>query len=866
MKKTYVFCLSILLAMMLLIPSISAVTGEDGEIDVSANRFMCDTLNSELASFSEREDGSLLVTFRNGAPTLNVVSPALEGTEECNAIRIVLKNNSACNQLFFRYTYRGEIEEIVVPITRRGDKESYYIYPKNVEGMSDISIRFSGVYSGTLELYSMSAVSIYDDSAEEPGDIQNCIYDPITDSVRISGTVDHAIATDTRNSTVEVYAFDAGIHITHQQINEATPLATAPLSVRFEFEVKDISFSERFLQYVVAIMSPDRQVIYAYTPHYPCVMGAEEEAVPFKGIHTQYTVLANRADTGLAIVDVEPERLQSPQNNGLLHIADGNYFYIDRSYIYELDEQIKQYGADGCRVYLRFLLSEESFAIENETASDAPKAPMSDADRLRLFAYTDFLCERYSAESDGLVSGIVVGRAADDIDGYSRWNISAKEYTRLYADVLYTVSEAARAQERYMDIVVPVSNRNDYTARLTERGSMSSPELFLTSLCKLLNDRFGNGLAIRVMVEDDTIPGVLMGETSSPNVFSAENIEALTVLLQFLEKKYECIKDSYLYYWMPEDSVRIQTLCYSYVYAYYRLSTAGATAMVLSTENLGGKEIEQLFDTVKYIDTQLGEVKNKAILDTFKIDEWGEVIPGFDFDKVQTRNVFVYENYKMSSGDLKGRYIMWDYQQGRSIYDWYADKTTRLTVKDVEKFGRVLVASITPKAEQAGYSEIIYDYSADEIMSVVDMLSMDVAIDGESGTEYKVIFEICGDHSSCEVSATISSGEKVTVYLSTLKLDKNDSVRNIRVFSAPIESDAAYEIYIENLAAHSNSLDDESLAQAIVEAKLNSTTTPDDAEKSKDDMRQFVVVLTLTLLCIVPIILLISSRRRGNEE
>ena len=868
MKKIYLLLLAVFATLLIFTAEVFAAN----EVQVDPERFMCRSLYSDAANLFEQEDGSLVVSFRSGAPLLGLINPEVSGTEKCNAIRVVLKNNSTCNSLAFLYTADGEDKEIRIPITRRSGKNEYFFYLDDIGSVSHLSLSFSGAYNGNIELYSVGAVSVYDDSGWEPGSILDCVYDFENRKICISGTVDHEIAVNTRNATVELYAFGTGETITESRINNASPLATTALSVRFEFEVPEVFFTDRFLQYVVAIMSPEGKVLYFYTPRTPCIEAADngQDSLPFKGIYTECTTLAARADVGLAVVDVYLDRLQSQKNNGLVHIVDGRYFYIDRSYVYELDDIIGRYSADGCRVYLRFLLSGESgYTILHgsaDTSSEATYYGISltgDTARLTLFAYTDFLCGRYADKTSGSVDGIVVGRAVDNAAQYNYvGNPVLEEYTEIYGNALYIISQAAKANGREVDIVVPVTNLYDSGCRGEVADGRYLPSLLLTSLCKMMSDRFGSGFTVRVMLEDSTIPSVLSDGEVNAEVMSADSIDNFESSLRLLSSAYGRMKEGYFYYWVPENGVDDQMLVNAYICTYYRLTAEDAVCVILSTERLSEEtDLEALFDTVKYMDTQVGFDRNSDLLLALGESEWASFMPWMDPLTLAERNIFVYEDHTVPPTEVFGSYVLWDSQQGRSVYDWYVGADGSLSVKDVETLGRVLVAQLTPSEKQVGYSEIIYAFSAEEIMSVVDMLSVDVFVDGPAGQNYKLIFEICGDKSSCEVSAVVESGVRTTVYLSTLKLDKSDHIRNIRIFSAPIEGHDEYSLCIGQLAAHSSSLDDDSLELEIIRTRLASVADDSDERGSRDSVWQGGALLVALLLCVSAFIVIALSRK-----
>ena len=832
---------------------------------VDASRFMCRSIGSDSASIFLQESGSVVVSFRSKAPVLELIDPLLDGTEDCNAVRVVLKNNSACNGLVLLYTKDGVECETKIPIARRSGKAEYFFYLDGISKLSDLSLSLSGAYNGTVEFYSVSAVSVYDDTVSEPGSILECVYRPEEGTVRISGTVDHEIAVNTKNAKVALYAFGMDEEVTHLRINYASHIVSVPLSVRFEFEV---DASDRFLQYVVVIADENGRALYSFVPRCPSVVReSRDEAVSFKGVCVNDATLAVRSGATTAVVDVYLDKMHNPKNTGLVHIAENRYFYIDRFYVSELDKTVDQYKNNGCHIYFRFLLSQDgsdsifraSVSADAEQIKGFGFAPKGDDDRFSLLAYTDFLCSRY--EDVGIL-GIVVGRGVN----YQKANhfVGAEtlmEYTDIYGETLYIISQSAWANDKNIEIIVPVAGVYD-DGGFAENGEGQYPMvLFLTSLSKTVSSRFGMDFAFKVMVENASVPSVLVGETDEKDVLSAERMEMLESELSLVRSSYSCMKNGYLYYWEPVGEIGDDILESAFLYTYYKMTTGKADAFIFSVRQLSGAtDFVRLFETVRYVDTQLGAAKNSEAAKRFGVTDWSTCIPKLNMDAVATKEIFVSDNALTPDSNMRGRYVMWDARQGRNIYDWYADSDSRLTVEDVAGYDRVLTARAPSKSNV--YTEILYAYSAEGVMKVVDMLSVDVLVEGEKGETYEVLFEIGGENAISEAVAYVPAGEKITVFLSTLDLDRNDPVRSIRMFWRSEGGNAPYSVCVSNLVAHSADLDHDSLAEEIRMAGRSEIDNryEDDGFVETSRMRSGFLLVAVVFLVSAVIVILLAKR------
>ena len=357
------------------------------------------------------------------------------------------------------------------------------------------------------------------------------------------------------------------------------------------------------------------------------------------------------------------------------------------------------------------------------------------------------------------------------------------------------------------------------------------------------------------------MPSALLDESDGEVRVSAENISELESLMGQLSVNCDKLKTEYLYFWSPVGLQDEQDLAYAYVYTYYKLLSENAGGLILSTERLDtSMSLRLLFESMKYIDTQMGLDKNGDVLSAFGQSDWSSFIPRLKLDELDERTVFVNENYKNTPMPVVGSYVLWNAQQGRGVYDWYSGKDA-LSVERITEIDRVLSVNMVPSPEQKGYSALVYTFSLKEVISAVDMFSFDIWIDGERGEEYELVFELCGKSASSEVVARIRSGVRTTIYLATEEIGRSDAVGNLRVIAKPINGDAPYSLRLMKLSAHSSKMNDERLAKEITDIRLESL---DNAKAQKQEPLiswQGGVVLVVFLLFVGMVVVVTLARK-----
>lgn len=858
MKRIRFACVALLCA--LLLPFATLFAWADSGQSADTDRFLFGSWSAESAFLSVEEAGTITATLRGAAPVIIAKQPEAVRGEAGNAIRIVLKNDSYCNVLRVSYVCGGETYEEQFSLERKSEKRDYYLYTDRAAEITELRLAFSGGAGGSVVLFGVGVVSLYDDSAEQPGEITECSYNSKSKTVTVNGTVRHNVASKTEGASVRLYAFEPDATVEDFQLQETEPLAVSPLSVRFEFSVYCDTFSQQFRQYIVALVGDDGKILHRYTPVFPGSPAvSSRKASSFKGVSSEHVTAVVGADAQVAVVDVYLDRVESESNNGLLSVADGKYFYADRAYVHSLDEVVEQYRENGCRVYFRLLLSQspDHSAFLQLTAGEMHFG--SDV-ALALFAYTRFLCERYGVDN-GALAGFVLGRSADRLLGEEIAVVSGEQYAKAYAAALYVMSEAMRRCGVAAELIVPVSDRYDHDAGASYDDGYPS-RVFIASLCRAVEHRFGGTFSIGLLVESDTAPYPLAGEAQTDRI-STDRLSEWETSLHVLSGQYKVLQAEYAYCWSPAASLSVEEAVAAYVYNYYALMKSRASVFLVAPDGIEDREtLHALFEAIKYVNTGRGWASYQSASDLFGAERWSELLLGLSAESVSERVVLVYDGAGVSAGSLRGSSVLWDYTQGGTLYDWSASGDGNVVLTRNENGERALSVTFDGTALCSG---LFYRLSGKEIMGLVDMLSVDVTLSGAGG-EYELTLELCGETTACVVNTRIKSGEKTTVYLSTLLMDEGDEVRNVRLLLRPVgESAGAYTLSLRSLTAHSSTLDDDRLSSAIAEAKREAVVDEwSDPVVPRDEETKKWVISLIACVFGVSVIVVVNLAKRNE--
>lgn len=828
-----IFCFSFCLPIM----------AETSFAEELGEEFLCENMSSENALISVLDSGEILVSFGKVAPVLSGNTEVKSNAFPNNAIRIALTNRSSCQTLTVTYEYSDEKGNTVTEKARfslgaRGVATEYYIYTDMADRLTHIALEFSGVSTGSITVSTINTYSISQELEDACGKINSCVYDGKNTQVRIRGSIHYDIMTANRTARLSLYAVRMGQGAVPYG---SKPIATAPMSSYFDFRVP-VPDGSRFYAYIVAVEDENGNVIHSFSPRVPCSdTNNGGEAGFFKGALTDVDILAARADAGMKVVDVDISEMLSAAGNGYMYALDGLYYYFDRSYVTAIDAKIKKGYENGMEVYLRLI------APDNTDIGLPGLVGFSDMYTLRLYAITDFLCDRYSNSSRGYVSGIIFGKEA--AAGLPE-TMSLKRYAERYAESLYAVHEAIAESGREVRLAVPISDG------MGEGRNLIS-HVFLRSLVNHINGRFCGGIGFAVMIVESTV--------IRPDSTNMDMLWGSGDFLERLQSENPMIEDGYLCCWEPMDIRSTADLCTTMALGYYtavnRKEVKGFLFSSAYFSNVG--LAETLFDLYLYIDTQLAVDTLSRLLYSYGISEWEGLVPNYDEKRISHTVYRKTTSPKSAPFRFLGEAYLWDFAGLANDYGWsVGDGCESLMMKRDLETDRALVAEMTPSIENNFLSEMVYRFDTPGVFPGVDTVSFNVRVDAPSG-RYHVTVQVRTENAMCEAQTTCEAGELTRIYVNTAGLVGEEGITCIRIFTSPATENAAtYSLAVGSISAHSTTVNAVELEAAILGSRRAEVNFPSDEKASMES--GWIYVLSLAFFVGVAVVLILSLR--ADEE
>ena len=789
-------------------------------------------------------------------------------SEDCNAIRILLSNDSNLTAMQFSYNYfnvesgRYAASSETLSITPMSDRVSYIIQTVDVSLISNFSLILDSAGAGTVTIHSITPVSVYHGyTGDVYGAVSECKVDKSGKSIVLSGSVFHNYLISHADRTLACFMLASGESIDDVISEGREPVSYAKMSSKFSFEMKLKTLGEYALisKYAVVSISEDGDYTLLMSP--VSVSGSFSTAetaqgrVNIKGIEYENISYAIDCGVGASIIDVYLDRLVSPNHSGHLYTAEKTFIYFDSDYVSMLDKKIKNLSASGCKVYLRLLISSEAdrellpYASGGEAAGAyflAVDISSEEAER-HFYSAVDFLASRYSKISNGKISGMILGKSIDipDIYNYSE-NKNSVEYALMAAKAFEIMARCAVTSIEGFEAIFPISD-----IRYGKAGFDS--ELLLTSVCKYLEE--GGGLTFSLLLEGTRSPYENGAADETSDYYLTGNLYVFERMLASLSNSSKNAPVSYLYSWTPRSDIPLDELLAGYVFNYYSIMfSEKASAFVLS---LPGGEQDKLGDLsylMKYIDT----VKNRTgtltspLLGFFGADSWKSLIASYDEELITYRIFYEASSLLSLPEAVIGSYALWDFSSAFGTLDWFAGcNCSSVYVDATARGGKALCAVISDGMSGGEYTDIVYNYEYPEDISLIPYIEFEFYIDDAEETLYEVLVIIGGNGHRLEVTSSAHGGENASIIISTAEHAEMKQMDNIRFCVRPIsvsaesnietEGKTAPRLYLKSVKAYSESEDDASFATSILKARAiarNSTlaVASDEAEEPKYEL------------------------------
>ena len=802
------------------------------------------------------------------------------GNDSTNVLYIALINHSNATKLRIDYDYGANmpshhtVEQMIA--SNSAQKQSFVLHAPHIsDDLSGISISFlgEGELSGAVELHSFFDVSVYEASTENEATVETCRYVKDQQVIEISGELSYAATVRYAGETLALFALapDEDLYLSNK-----TPIARMGVSFTFSFSLEVTSAEAIYSRYVVAAVTQKGERIPLCTPIYPDVAAAPAPSdIGFKGFHTDslFSVIDSGAE--LEIVDVYLDRLQSEQNDGILYAGSHSYYYFNEAYMNELDRRVQNLSGAGCAVYLRFLISPDAngfpfVAYTEESSGILNKGILVNSEQalLAVHAFTDFLTLRYSDGTKGNITGIIIGRRADQASTYGYvGSIGLDDYVEQYATALNLIAGTGRNNIPNLHIVIPISDAMWSDTVLPENlTGLYFSELFLISLLEALNACVIDPPTFSVMLESDSLPDLL---SDTDNTYGIDRLSAFLTIIEQYASFYQFLDTKILYSWTPQFALSDEQLCAAYALQYIGLhlnDRVQSFIVDLSLAEAAGdhSDAKALQYLATYIDTHKTAEATESVLDTLGIDSFSEIYLTYSETALYNRQLIRLEldktGYK-SGAVPKGSYEMWNFATVTEVQNWYAG----YACNDLSVLNSALNARFSAQTSAEEYADIAYHFGQLKDLSFAPLMRFTVGLDGAANAPYEVQIRLIGENMTVISFAVITSGDTQELYLDlSAYAPQLTMLRGVRVCARPLDQGVSeFNFRLHSVALESSVLNDEELATRMA---ADSNASNNDSGAGKKDYTTPIVITALIVLVSIAITVFLIIRHRTHHN
>lgn len=815
---------------------------------------------SELEVLRKGTDSEALRIYLGSQRVSIAGDAAVPCTEElCNAVRIVLSNNSALRNMQFVYTYLDGTSGKYVTASKNvaleagANKFPYLIATDDVTLISSFALILDSASEGSVTIHSIEPISVYDGYTDEPcGEISTCSADTSGKALTIKGSVYHSFLISHANYSLACYKLRAGDTLESVIARGDAPIAKEKMSSRFSFEIKTAALGELALvsKYAVAAISESGEYTLIAPPvSVKAKFGVAETAsgrTNIKGVDLNDPSGAIDSGAGSAVIDVYLDKLTSSTHAGHLHSVGDAFIYFDADYVRELDGKIKNLYASDCKVYLRLLISADadtslipyasSFGKSEKTELLAVNIANKKAEE-HFFATVDFIAGRYSSQENGKIAGLILGKTLDIMEERNYLRVeSVSDYALAISRALDLMARTAALSIPGIEIVLPVSDRKEPS------GSFDIEQL-LTSVC-LYFDECG-GLEYSLMLESTHAPysdgGEMQKASEGSSYYCTDNLYTFERMLDYLSRTFGNAPLSYMYSYSPRD-LDTETLTAVYIYNYYSImfsETASSFILSLPDGDEGALSLSALSELMKYIDTERNRDGDLAApaLEFFGAESLKDLIESFDTELIQYRVFSEADPLSAMPESVKGSYILWDFSSAFGTLGWSMGRGCRSLYLDTVNNGeKVLCAAISGAKNDGGYSDIVYRYEYSEDISSMPYIEFELEIDaGDDTSLYEIMVIIGGDGHRIESKRVLRGSGKANMIIDVSSVSDMKKIDYLRLcVRKSVDKDETdegddYKFYLNKITAHSDKLGDEALRKAVKNARAKArNTTPEN--------------------------------------
>lgn len=723
------------------------------------------------------------------------------------------------------------------------------------------------------------------------GEISSISYSHKDKKININGTVAHDTMVSRNEDKLEVYKIPIGASAADViSAEDATPVISADISVKFHFSIKAEHAADRFSAYVVVIRAKSGEWTTIGAPLYASVDSPTRDTAQnrdnYKGISTDLTSNATSVGVGSAIIPIHFDHLLSHSSTGYLYSLQGTHIYFDKQYINDLDIKIKSYKAIGAKVYLQFAFDAngDNGVVALPVIEGAAAVPdmRSDQNLTLLSAFTDFLCTRYAD-----LSGIILGERVDE--SYpGEETMTAREYSENYAQYMLTVANVARSIDPETDIVLPLGDTNSYLINAQDGETVFTGAQLLNDICDFLDYSHVGRFSYSTMIETSHVPYNISEETLQTKKFSsaaydgidADKADIYSAYIESLSADYRSTPLGFIFKWTPSVDITGNVLACAYSYSYFKLmDISNINSFVVSFEALEAAgdyaAQDEISNIMKYIDTSLCFDITEPQLKALGVSSWYSIIKNMYSGDFDSRRILQAAMYDTLPDGILGSYVYYDFMYHTDLSIWSAGNfCDSIKIDHSKSSGRSLRAHFTPSVRTPSeYSEFFCDYDYPENYEFTPYVAIRFSIDEDEvktvssnqktqsaptskNSLYEVKITMGSDDTVSELSTTCYAGEAQEIIFDMSEFSAVSMVEYIKISLRSLSGGGAVKGYTFSLASvigHSTVYTAGELSALITEERFRIRDMYDDVNietKSEKNTWMIMVGAGLTILVI----------------
>ena len=804
-----------------------------GEADTAvADAFLTFGLQAEGGTAEYRDGVYYLDAGADGLLTLaaDAVRPAYTAGSGVSVVRIVLDSalEGGYVSLAVSDTSVSSSSFTIASTAALYYGENTYLLPYD----SDIALHayrlsFRGLYpdgTSAVALRSVSLETFAEDVDGYAGRVTQCALSADGLTLTFTGTLSTEAAAENIDARLELYEIPVW-ETADAVLRRGEPAASLKMSTKFTFTL-DLTGRESAAEtsrYQAYIVSGAGAVPLAAAVFPARDAKASESGLSPVGLYGADSAGVFESNASSVILDVYVDRLLAPDGGGgRLAVRGGQRYYLDHTYLRELEEEIAFYVSADVEVYLRLLCASD-LSAEGYTFSCVGARYF--AFNVRREEGANMLCAvvGYLASRNSGVSGFIVGGRLDTAreNGADMSDVAA--YASILADTLRLVYNSAVRYIPGVYVLAPLGHYDGETAYSgAENGEAAGAACDPTLLSVMLS---------RALMRDGELPWGLfyMSDSAAEALGHAQNILAQM-------KAVGCrAPHDYLLFWEPSAGAA-DILLAEYAERCAAARRAGARVLFLSLSR---------------------QTERAAITSGMKY-----ILTGGDYQ----RQLSEYKAQLNAGGAYTGSYVLSDFSRAYSTLGWIAGSgCSRL---GSQSSGMTAGARTLHAVFESG-TDAMFGAVSGNILCVSGrtddlhyapyvVYTMQITSQLESTSEAELVFVFGSGDTRAEYSATVPTGVPLEILCD---LSSFAGAERVDFAAITVRSASSVTLDIERITCYSRQSSSEELARLY-----RSRTAGTDASAPEAEWNEWQRMLLGILILGSVMALALLSRRRGGAQ